>query len=568
MQFDDRLATVLRQRVTGNRAARTQYRQLLDLLGQRKPVRGRQLAAEAWRRMNALAETIPVGERAEIVDESGWHLTSPELVAHLANDEPPVAAAALARAHLCAEDWEALIPRLPIRARGFLRFRSDLPARTVGLLDSLGVHDRGLPEPDSVKSERAGAQPLETTVEPVTASPTDQPDELAAEDSEIGRLVKRIEAFQRARSGEDNRPGSAADPRLPLGDTGETPGRAHIAAFDFTSDAHGRIDWASEAAAAMVFGASLAGLNGEPPRALQDRQPLSGIPIELGGAAAVAGEWRVDAAPIFGTTSGEFTGYAGRFRRSVIVRSAAEGETPASDSNAQSDRIRQMLHELRTPVNAIQGFAELIQQQMFGPVPHEYRAHAATIAGDAARILAGFDELDRLARLESGALEIEPGSSDFAGIVRALVGQLQGVLATRMASFDAEFSQGPCLVALDRSDADAIAWRLLATIAATVSPGEEIELRLACDPDMMRLRIHLTATLMGQDDIYRSTARSGGSALSSGAFGTGFALRLARAEARAAGGDLCEEDDDWLVLSLPHLTAADAGPSERTRHQP
>ena len=33
MQFDDRLATVLRSGAAGERAARTQFRQLLDLLG-------------------------------------------------------------------------------------------------------------------------------------------------------------------------------------------------------------------------------------------------------------------------------------------------------------------------------------------------------------------------------------------------------------------------------------------------------------------------------------------------------------------------------------------------------
>ena len=35
MFFDDRLATVLRQRATGEAGLRTQYRQLLDLLGRR-----------------------------------------------------------------------------------------------------------------------------------------------------------------------------------------------------------------------------------------------------------------------------------------------------------------------------------------------------------------------------------------------------------------------------------------------------------------------------------------------------------------------------------------------------
>ena len=34
MHFDDRLATVLRHRAAGERAAKTQFRQLLDLLGE------------------------------------------------------------------------------------------------------------------------------------------------------------------------------------------------------------------------------------------------------------------------------------------------------------------------------------------------------------------------------------------------------------------------------------------------------------------------------------------------------------------------------------------------------
>ena len=36
MFFDDRLATVLRQRATGEASLRTQYRQLLDLLGRER----------------------------------------------------------------------------------------------------------------------------------------------------------------------------------------------------------------------------------------------------------------------------------------------------------------------------------------------------------------------------------------------------------------------------------------------------------------------------------------------------------------------------------------------------
>jgi signal transduction histidine kinase len=62
---------------------------------------------------------------------------------------------------------------------------------------------------------------------------------------------------------------------------------------------------------------------------------------------------------------------------------------------------------------------------LFGPAPHEYRALAATIAADAARVLAGFEELDRLARLGSGTLELERGEADLAAILSSTAAHLQ-----------------------------------------------------------------------------------------------------------------------------------------------
>lgn len=59
MFFDDRLATVLRHRATSERGARTQFRQLLDLLGNRKHGRDDSLLAAAWLRLGALGEQIP-----------------------------------------------------------------------------------------------------------------------------------------------------------------------------------------------------------------------------------------------------------------------------------------------------------------------------------------------------------------------------------------------------------------------------------------------------------------------------------------------------------------------------
>jgi hypothetical protein len=63
--------------------------------------------------------------------------------------------------------------------------------------------------------------------------------------------------------------------------------------------------------------------------------------------------------------------------------------------------------------------------------------------------------------------------------------------------------------------------------------------------------------LLGEEDIFAAQVRPIGSAINPGLFGSGFALRLSRAEARAAGGELLREDTA-LVLTLPRWQGSES----------
>ncbi|MEE4207225.1 MAG: histidine kinase dimerization/phospho-acceptor domain-containing protein [Erythrobacter sp.] len=580
MFFDDRLATVLRQRVSSEAGRRTQFRQLLDLLGNRRQTgpdrRDHSLLAAAWLRMDALAEVLPASERARIVREPGWRLRSAELTSHLADFEPEVAAAALTKAELPAEDWHALIPRLPIRARGFLRLRRDLPLDVEELLERLGIHDRGLPRPagDAGREETAspamqGPAPSEEETSQRAAPrqiASGSPEEADPARSEISALVERIARFRRER--ETTPHDHDLSPGLPLDLPHQhRPGERLVGAFGFAADNAGRIEWAEPEIAPMVIGARLVrrkallgtGEESALERAFARRQPIAHAPADLAGAPAISGAWVVDARPRF-TDDGVFAGYVGRFRR------PADSPNGPSAAAREADRIRQLLHELRTPVTAVQGYAEVIQQQLFGPAPHEYRALAAGIAADAARILAGFAELDRLSRLESGTGEIAHGASDLAAAATGTVDQLAHVLAPRLSgiAFDPPADR-EVIVTLDPEETDALLWRLLATLGGGCAAGEMLRATLA--PVLAsdgpagalgaaRLTCELPAQLLAEEDIFAAEARPIGTAINAGLFGAGFALRLARAEARAAGGDLVRRDEE-VVLTLPLLAAGD-----------
>ncbi|MBX7526381.1 sensor histidine kinase [Qipengyuania vesicularis] len=583
MHFDDRLATVLRIRATGERAAKTQFRQLIDLLGERPQAGDPALKAAAYLRLIALGEMIPPKTRASIVGEHGWRFRNPELVKWFGEAHPHVAAAALYRAQLTGQEWVDLIPKLPIRARGFLRHRRDLPVEAERVLDRLGVSDRALPEPEVLElMEELGPPPEAPSEEPEISEDNPSPPEPAEEDEapepapavpgkdDVRALVERIEAFRReraARSGDTPAPAPEPDaepeaetteheppeaPPLPM-PMEDVPEPAELDHFLFGADSAGKIDWAEDRIAPMVIGIDLKALGSAAiAEAIDRRQPLHNTRIALHGAKRIEGEWIIDATPRFTRGDGRFFGYVGRFRR--------VSEEGTGRREAEADRLRQLLHELRTPVNAMQGYAEIIQQQVIGPVPHEYRAIAATIAGDAAHILAGFDELDRLARLEAGALDLEAGQADFAAIARRQVMQLQTVLSPRVARFDAKLGDARAPIGIAQSEAEILAWRLLATLAGATGAGEAIALQLDTEGDQIEFAATLPATLREAEDIFSVETRPTAGSLSAGIFGAGFSLRLARAEARVAGGELMR-DGDRLVLSLPLLAGADAIPS-------
>ena len=611
LPVDDRLATVLRAPPSGERAARTQFRQVIDLLCSRpagpddlSPAQYRSLAARVeliptderqrrvhepaltgqnpqllaflgWRRLDDLARLIPDEERARILREPGQRLRNRHLAAHLAAGDARSAAAAMAIAQLDEAEWLELVPRLPVMARGFLRHRRDLPATVQHLLASLGVTDMTLPAPEG------SAMPLgrdEDVLELVTPAPP-PPAFPAGERDGIRALLHRIEAFR------EGRLRSAEESRLPLGDLGGEEGEAAslsgpsaIDRFDFRTGPDARITWADADIAPLLVGMLLGGeapgvlavLETRTAKALELRLPLRSARLSIDAASAISGDWRIDAEPMFTPATGHFIGYRGRARRWRDPQPFAEasGHEPDQAPDSGQDRIRQTLHELRTPVNAIQGFAEVIQQQVFGPAPNAYRALAAGIAVDAAKLLAAFEEVDRLARLESGALELAPGRADLHEALAETLRRLEGVLRPRGASITLDTAGEAFPSTLAREELLLLVWRVVATLAGTIAPGEHLEASLRqtapASSATMTFTCALPRAIAAQADPFAPMRRDKGQLLSATMFGTGFALRLARAEAEAAGGSL-EICADNLALTLPLLTAPEQAHSTADR---
>lgn len=591
MIVDDRLETVLRTHAAGKTAARTQLRQLVDLLGPVPLAAWNRQHAGALQRIDSLCAMLTDEECAAVL-RSAPH-RSAVLVYHFAQGGPRTAAAAVSAARLTDEDWLAVIPRLPTQTRGFVRHKSDLGESVRTLLSRLGIDDFLLPQPEAASApgmaqadpkqapsvrEVEAPTPESTSPSAVDAAPEplpeaapepDAPPEPLADDG-IGAIVRRIEAFRRKREERDaavppSVRGDGLAPLLPFGEEDVQP-RKPLTTIDLRTDALGSVIHAALDSPALLLGSRLftadpaAPVHCDSAMALSFRQhqPITAGSLSIDGADPVAGEWQADGTPLFSADGGRFTGYLLRLRRAAAP--SAEETSPSTPpvshtTAAEADRLRQLLHELRTPINAIQGFAEMIQAQVFGSTPHQYRAMAANIAADAAQMLAGFEEIERLVKLESHTLALDAGIADAAAIVASLVEQVSPVLAARNVRLSVAMPPRPLHIAFAADEAERSVWRLLSVIATSVAPGERLTIALDEQPSCAALSVTLPAALDRLDDsaLFAPEAASSagnGALVASAMLGNGFALRLARAEFEAGGGSL-RRDGARFIVKLP-----------------
>ncbi len=587
MIVDDRLETVLRTVAAGPGAVATQMRQLVDLLGRTPATCWAEQHGAALTRLDSLIVLLGEPVSASLITAST--LRSPILVRHFAEGGPKVALAAITSAQLQEQEWLQLIPDLPVQARGFLRHRRDLGPGVEALLARLGITDFALPLPAGFEQEpapEAQVVALPQTGAPQTGTPqisAPQPVEATAAPATegIGAIIARIEAFRRAR----DVPGARAlstDPlatvqrHLPFADE-LNAAPPPVTSIDLTLDAEGTVIAANAALAGALVGLRPFAADPDAPvtcdpatlSAARARLPVAAGRLELEGAGPAEGAWRIDAVPGFAAESGHFLGWHARLRRPPMPPATEVAAANDDEAKRSTDRLRQMLHELRTPINAIQGFAELIQQQLLGPTPHQYRSLAAGIASDAARMLAGFEDVERLALLEaaspppsSGPAE---GETDLTALLARLITQLDLLLAPREAVLAYELPDGPLPVAMPGEELERTLWRLLSLIASAAAPGERmlLSLRVGVGPRgyAVRLTLPLPASLAAPATaapvlVADSLASPGGM------LGSGFALRLCAAELRAAGG-LMVRDGARVDVTLPLLTTAQHPPSQR-----
>ncbi len=502
MRFDDRLDTILSINPDLASGRFALWRQLVDMLAQTGRDMPDALAARCLTILARLQPEVAPAAQISAIESLGGRLGYPPLVALFCKGPTPVVRAAMARAQMDDADWLALLPECGPLGRSILRRRADVSEGLARGLASFGAQDFALPQP--------------------TPAP-DAPSDIAA-------LVRRIDDYRARRSAGE---GGAQDAPPAIAIRIDTDGLVRHVAGGYRAQFVGIS--LGEPADAGDFGCD-AGVA----RAFGKRAPIRMGRLALPSLSDGQGIWQLDADPIFDAASGKFAGYRGEIQP-LVPQNAAE---PAARATPVADSMRQLVHELRSPLNAISGFAQLIHGEFFGVVDAPYRDLSARIMQDAAQLTTALEDIDLAARIDMGRVQLEMGATSIDDGLHAAI---RAEAARRLPAelpVQLTHSRANLQLAVAETTLEMLLPRLIR--AALASPGASgLAVDISTDKGAARLTMRALADELGQDAATSDTYPLSGE----------LTHRILSKLAILAGGHF-EQAGVQCILTLPLLEAA------------
>lgn len=221
----------------------------------------------------------------------------------------------------------------------------------------------------------------------------------------------------------------------------------------------------------------------------------------------------------------------------VSARNAAQ-----KASTAKSDFLANMSHEMRTPLNAILGFSECLQMEIFGPLGDaRYRDYGHDIAKAAHQLLAIVNDLLDLARIEQGRLQPEDGRFDLVRLLDVAVHTIGLHAAARNVRLGCQCPFDSVELAGDRRLIAQMLLTLLGNAVSVSPPGSAVQVAvLEAEDGRATVSITDQGPAMSEEEIEIAVTPFGRVAAptTSAERGSGLGLAIAKSLVEMHGGSL------------------------------
>ena len=247
--------------------------------------------------------------------------------------------------------------------------------------------------------------------------------------------------------------------------------------------------------------------------------------------------------------------------RAYLRQSEVDAREAAEAANRSKANFLTMIsHELRTPMNALMGYGDIIAQGMDGPLTARQSDHLAKMKASSTHLLQLIEELLGYARLEAGQDVVNPEPVQLLEAVESTVAFIRPLAEAKGLSLRIEQPQSPVELYTDVRKLRQVLLNLLANAVKYTESGEvALVVQVETQPEPIRVIFEISDTGQGmspntQARIFDPFWQNDANALRS--TGTGLGLPIARRLARLLGGDVAllraaERGGSTFLFTLP-----------------
>jgi PAS domain S-box-containing protein len=232
-------------------------------------------------------------------------------------------------------------------------------------------------------------------------------------------------------------------------------------------------------------------------------------------------------------------------QRTRELELALAGEQTARREAETANRIKSELfarlsHEFRTPLHAVSGYLEILQQNIHGGLNDEQRKDVERIHQAQEHLLALVNMILDFAKLEGGPVELSMAEIPIEETLRVAESLVAPQFAKKRVAYSHRAGDPALTVFADREKVQQIIVNLLANAVKFTPPGGSVEMDWRVEDDTLLVRVKDNGAGIPEDKVEQIfepfvQLRSAGS-LPTG--GTGLGLPISRDLARAMGGDV------------------------------
>jgi len=226
---------------------------------------------------------------------------------------------------------------------------------------------------------------------------------------------------------------------------------------------------------------------------------------------------------------------AGRKEAEVAARNAMAA------SRAKTEFLANMSHELHTPLSSIIGFAEMMDQEVLGPMPPVYRDYAKNILDSGRQLLAVVGDVLDMSQIETGKYKLVETEIDLAATLTGIFRMVQGRAAQAGLYLQARLPKDLPRLKADEKAFKQIVINLISNAIKYTNAGGRIFVLPALTPEGdLSIRVVDTGIGIKEGDIARILLpfERIGEALTREQQGAGLGLSLVHALVNLHGGTL------------------------------